>query len=1565
MMAAEVHVLIVDDEANTRGELALILGEKGYKFETARTARTALEKARGRFFHLALIESRLLDLIAPLQVMRPETVVIVTAANDSVETEVRALNAGATAVITKPWHKDQVLAIIRKALEKQRLIMEHRQLLAKVGPEQAKREETADTLLASDERSRRLAEAAHEHMGLRIEGSTFPIEVHGKANPYKNGFVRLTAVSDITERMQAEARLRKLSRAVENSPSAVLIYDVGGVIEYVNPRFVQMTGYLPEEIIGTHVSKLGDNTAEEKKIWETILAKGEWQGEILNRKKDGDSYWFSASISSIRDSQGVITHFVEVQEDITERRKTEEAMHQRNRELSLLNRVIAAAASTLEPEAVLKTTCRELAKTFDVPQSGAALLDETGTVLRVVAEYMAEDGPTSLGAEIPVAGNPATQYVLEQKVPLAVADAQQDPRMAPVHELMRRRGVVSILLIPLIVGDRVAGTVGLDAMEPREFTNEEIDLATSAVTTAAQMLEKAQLLTAEKRNAKRLTDILGLSTDLAMLRDESELLKTLVTRVAAFTESPTCTILLLDEFANEAVLMAQAGLPEDTPPTLRISLALPILSRSLETGEPIIISDIDRVAPEMRAVLVHPEIRAFFAYPMVKEGRTVGFMTLSDLKSRTPSEAEITAFRLLSERAAAALENVRLLTQLQQQNLDLNRLHLASGALFSGTMSGIETLAQEIVETIQREFEHSNCSLLILFEEGTAELRRVAAVGPYAAQLSQWSFPLNGKGLIPAAVRAGAILNVPDVEVHPDYTQGWQLTRSELTIPLIIGDRVIGAIDLQSALPANFDLADERLLADFAERAALALQTANFFVESQRRTEELETLREASLQLTSSLDRQEVMTSILRNAVHLATAKNAYVFLYDEQKLSFGAAYWMDGEDRQEVYTEPRSDGVTETVARTGKPLVIPDVNSHPLFKDWQWGGAIIGLPLIMGGQILGVMNVAFSNPRAIEENELRILDLLAAQAAIALNNSRLFDEIRRRAEELEAVVKVSSALRTAQTQSDIVPIILDEVSDLLNAESIALTIRDVISGESFIELSRGAWDDINTLGICKGHSNSGQVLGSEQPLSTYETTLDSPSGAVCVPLIAQEITIGDLWIGRGEGITKREIQLVAAIADIAASAIQRTRLYEKTLRHAGELERRVAERTNALSVANAELTQANRAKDEFLANMSHELRTPLSNVLVRSDMLQKGIYGPLTDKQERSLYVIEESSRHLLQLINDILDVSKIEAGKLELDVHRFSVISICESSLQFVKEMAAQKGIQVHKDIQPLAVRADGRRLKQILVNLLSNAVKFTPEGGSIGLEVYGDADMEMIQFAVWDTGVGIASDDIARLFQPFSQLDGSLARKFEGTGLGLALVRRLTEMHNGSVSIESEEGQGSRFTISLPWHPENQVNGREELISVKEENQGDKADPPLAQLLDPPVTILLAEDNEDLINGLMDYLSFSGYQVNVARDGTEAVQQTKDQMPNLILMDIQMPGLDGLEAIRQIRTANSWNVPIIALTALAMPGDRERCLEAGASEYLSKPISLEKLTGRIEHYLENAGLEEVKNP
>jgi len=427
------------------------------------------------------------------------------------------------------------------------------------------------------------------------------------------------------------------------------------------------------------------------------------------------------------------------------------------------------------------------------------------------------------------------------------------------------------------------------------------------------------------------------------------------------------------------------------------------------------------------------------------------------------------------------------------------------------------------------------------------------------------------------------------------------------------------------------------------------------------------------------------------------------------------------------------------------------------------------------------------------------------------------------------------------------------------------------------------------------------------------------------------------------------------------------------------------------LQQTNEELARATRLKDEFLANMSHELRTPLTAILGMSEILKEKVFGELNPKQHQYIEVISDSGKHLIKLINDILDVSKISAGKLDLELAAVSLSELCDSSLVFVKQEAHKKQIQLTTLLPPLLppsleiVELDERRMRQVLINLLNNAVKFTPVGGQVTLDVKlqpatqaAHAEPKMLDFDTWivfsvvDTGIGISPEDHAKLFQPFVQIDSSLNRHYEGTGLGLTLVKQLVELHGGSVSLTSQLGQGSCFTIRLPCRYPFKAIGLENRLTPISPPALDLSEGSTATAIALPTAtddtsaavtapasqrplILIAEDNQANIDTIFSYLEMHGYQLLIARDGQEAIALTQTHSPDLILMDIQMPGVDGLAAIQTIRQdLNLVQIPIIALTALAMEGDRERCLAVGANDYLAKPIKLKHLTTTIRQLL-----------
>jgi PAS domain S-box-containing protein len=447
------------------------------------------------------------------------------------------------------------------------------------------------------------------------------------------------------------------------------------------------------------------------------------------------------------------------------------------------------------------------------------------------------------------------------------------------------------------------------------------------------------------------------------------------------------------------------------------------------------------------------------------------------------------------------------------------------------------------------------------------------------------------------------------------------------------------------------------------------------------------------------------------------------------------------------------------------------------------------------------------------------------------------------------------------------------------------------------------------------------------------------------VPLEYRSFTRGGevVWLHDAARVVRDEDGQPLFLQGVTLDITERKRFEHALIEERALLAQRVAERTADLSLANAELARAAQLKDEFLASMSHELRTPLNAVLGLSEALQELVYGPLNERQQVALHNITTSGQHLLDLINDILDLAKIGAGKLTLDLEPTPIAHICEAGVRIVKPLAEKKGQSLSLSIDPNVqiVSADARRLKQVVVNLLSNAIKFTPEGGAIGLEVAGDRARQAVDISVWDTGIGIAPDQLTQLFQPFVQLDRRLARQYSGTGLGLSLVARMVALHGGGVAVSSTVGSGSRFTAALPW-PE-----ADRSAAGMPAPEGAPAVAPAAQ----PSPIVLADDDETSSTILSEHLRHAGYEVIIARNGAEAIARAREARPAVVIVNVQLQGIPGIELARRLRTDDALpNLPIIMLNGRALPGDREQCLAADCDVYLTKPVGRNLLIATI---------------
>jgi PAS domain S-box-containing protein len=389
--------------------------------------------------------------------------------------------------------------------------------------------------------------------------------------------------------------------------------------------------------------------------------------------------------------------------------------------------------------------------------------------------------------------------------------------------------------------------------------------------------------------------------------------------------------------------------------------------------------------------------------------------------------------------------------------------------------------------------------------------------------------------------------------------------------------------------------------------------------------------------------------------------------------------------------------------------------------------------------------------------------------------------------------------------------------------------------------------------------------------------------------------------------------------------------------RLARDLERRVLERTAELEAANGKLAEALRSREEFLASMSHELRTPLASILNLSESLQAGVYGRLSSSQSKAVGTVSNNGQHLLDLITDILDLSKNHAGKLEIHKVAMSLSEAVQDAVALIGPGIRGRDITLEVDLdrENDQVQADPLRVRQMILNLLSNAIKFTPPGKRVGVLTRALLP-ERVSIEVWDEGIGIAPEDQSRLFQPFVQLDNRLSRSHAGTGLGLALTRTLVELHQGTITLQSEPGAGSRFLLELPRG----IVDAPTSVAVSE--------PDSSHPQDSNLRILVIEDNDDLRGVLADYLEAAGHEVVASPGGEDGLRILREgDAFDAVLLDIQMPGMDGYQVLRQLRSSPLLaDLPVIAMTGLAFEEDVRRCHEAGATMHVAKPLRMADL-------------------
>ncbi|SFM96357.1 Signal transduction histidine kinase [Formivibrio citricus] len=606
---------------------------------------------------------------------------------------------------------------------------------------------------------------------------------------------------------------------------------------------------------------------------------------------------------------------------------------------------------------------------------------------------------------------------------------------------------------------------------------------------------------------------------------------------------------------------------------------------------------------------------------------------------------------------------------------------------------------------------------------------------------------------------------------------------------------------------------------------------------------------------------------------------------------------------------------------------------------------------------------------KSVEVSRQRtLISLLLTLSIAVILLTLLFRAIRREmttraeAEHFDATHRnVLSLFASTINRKETLRGLLDQLSTQLPYPVTAFYAYDEWHGKLTCEAAYGLSGDMPATfrlgeGLVGEALQTGRLLQLANPdgsLLRIETGLGAlmPTTVLACPVIYREQRLGVLVLAANRHLTEHDCNFIGRVTGQLGIALNNIKQYNDLQL----LSEQLRDKNDEITQKNLQLEEASRMKSEFLANMSHELRTPLNGIIGFSEALRDGLMGDLSPKQKEYISDIYGSGEHLLSLINDILDLSKIEAGKMTLDLETVALETLLDNSMAMFKEKALVHRLQLHMERDPSLpdVTADARKLKQIIYNLLSNAVKFTPDGGEIVLSAHrqSHADGDILELAVTDTGIGIAPADQGKLFQPFVQIDSSLSRKYQGTGLGLSMVKRLVELHGGQVGLESAPGKGSRFWIHIPWikgaalpHPQAVAEIPPAQTAIAQAESGTQ---PSAEASKAPLALII-EDDAKATELMTRYLEAEGLQVACTANAETALAWLADNTPALITLDLILPGMDGLELLSRIKQDSRLSlVPIVIISIAA---DSSRGLVMGASCVLQKPVSRTDLVNAL---------------
>jgi signal transduction histidine kinase/putative methionine-R-sulfoxide reductase with GAF domain/ActR/RegA family two-component response regulator len=1118
----------------------------------------------------------------------------------------------------------------------------------------------------------------------------------------------------------------------------------------------------------------------------------------------------------------------------------------------------------------------------------------------------------------------------------------------------------AILSVPVQLEEQAKGLLEIIDDDPnRIWTEDEQRLVEQVADQLSLALENARLFQAERQRASELDRLVELSRLISQNLELEEVYTVAQRIIGQLMPAEAFFINLLDKSSREFI--SSYGVDRAIrQPVEHFPIDSGFSGEVLKTRRPLFVNDLSaEQAPFARQPAPGSSqwVKSLMAVPLRFSGEIIGTLSTQSYQTHAYKAYDLKLLETFADHIAIAIQNARLFEQTQRSLAETEILYQASAEL-----NAVQNFS-EILAIL--------CKSTILGHHSVMHVAISAYSSPWTGEVPPTSFKdvanwtLNSDIHIPATespnthwervskvLRPDNITTIykeQDPELLEDAMQVFGLAgigvKCILLAPLNAGGSWFGFLHAGFSQPLRFSEGDFRRLMALANQSAIAIQNLDLLEETKRRASQLETAAEIARHTSATL----ALDDLLKRAVTMICDRYGYyhasIFLVDAEGKSATllASTGEAGEKLLEAkYQLPvGSRSMIGYVTESGEMLVINDVNQDPLHHPnplLPETRSELGIPLKIGSRVIGALNVQSNMINGFIPEDTPVLQTLADQIAVAVDNARSYEiaqqaveESRQRVQELSVLFNTSQALASATMElHEIANIVARRFLEVFKLPKCCISLIEPESEElhsilSLVRAQNGAFQENyppgNAPKTCplNGYAEVLQVMEKLTPLlvRVNDANIQPATRAymkeigasllVVLPLAVKGQAIGIITLEaweEGTNFSLTQTTLAVTLANAAAAALENARLYEVQLS------------------TSEKLREVDKLKTQFLANMSHELRTPLNSIIGFSKVILKGIDGPVSELQEQDLNAIYSAGQHLLNLINDILDISKIEAGKMELAfVDDVNLTDLINSVLSTAVGLVKDKPIQLKQIIPPdlPLVRADPTRLRQVILNLLSNAAKFT-EGGSItieaGLQTSPDEQREVI-IQVTDTGIGISPEHQKNLFQPFTQVDGSATRKTGGSGLGLSISRLLVEIHGGRIGVDSTEGKGSCFYFTLPLEPRS-----------------------AAPQLESGSRVVLVVEGDWEVTYLYDlYLSESNYNIISVSVAAEAVQRAREVQPQAILLDVYLPGGGGWKALEDLKKdPTTRHIPVIVCSLL---DERERAFGLGANDYLLKPI------------------------